>query len=306
MARKKRGNPVHGWLVLDKPQGLTSTAAVGIVKRLYNAQKAGHAGTLDPLATGILPIALGEATKTVPYIVDGAKSYRFSVRWGVATDTDDSEGQVTQSGGRVPSADEIADILPEFTGDILQTPPRYSAIKIDGERAYDLAREGAEVKLEARPVFIDRLTVTATRGDETVLEADCGKGTYVRSLARDIGLRLGTYGHVTSLRRLRVGPFEEEDAVPLAEIEAAAAAPDAASQLTSLLAPLETALADLLGLPVSRDDAMKLRRGNSVLLRGRDAPIFEGLAYVTCMGAPVALVSAEQGQLVPKRIFMLG
>lgn len=306
MARKKRGNPVHGWLVLDKPQGLTSTAAVGIVKRLFNAQKAGHAGTLDPLATGILPIALGEATKTVPYIVDGAKRYRFTARWGIATDTDDSEGQITNSDGRLPASDEITAVLAEFTGEIQQTPPRYSAIKIDGERAYDLAREGTEVKLDARPVVIDRLTLIATDGEETDFEADCGKGTYVRALARDIGRRLGTFGHVTSLRRLRVGPFEEEDAVPLPDIEAAAEAPDAADRLAALLAPLETALGELLDVPVSRDDAMRLRRGNSVLLRGRDAPIFEGLAYVTCMGAPVALASAEQGQLVPKRIFMLG
>ncbi len=306
MSRKKRGNPVHGWVVLDKPQGMTSTAAVGAIKRLYNAQKAGHAGTLDPLATGILPIALGEATKTVPYIVDGAKSYRFTVRWGIETDTDDSEGQATSSGGRIPSPEELVEVLPRFTGEIMQTPPRYSAIKIDGERAYDLAREGVEVELEARPVVIDRLEIAATRGEETQLEADCGKGTYVRSLARDIGRLLGTYGHVTQLRRIRVGPFAEENSVTLDEIAAAAESSDRDSQLRELLAPIESALTDMLGLPVSRDDAMRLRRGNSVLLRGRDAPIFEGLAFVTCMGDPVALVSAEQGQLVPKRVFMLG
>jgi tRNA pseudouridine55 synthase len=306
MARKKRGNPVHGWLVLDKPPGMTSTAAVGIVKRLYTAQKAGHAGTLDPLATGILPIALGEATKTVPYIVDGAKSYRFTVRWGIATDTDDSEGVVTESGGRVPLASDVAAVLPRFTGELLQAPPRFSAVKIDGERAYDLAREGLEVELAARPVVIDRLAIVATRGDETELEADCGKGTYVRSLARDIGRMLGTYGHVTSLRRLRVGPFAEADAIPLGDVAAAAETPDRERRLVELLAPLEAALTDMIGLPVSRDDALRLRRGNSVLLRGRDAPIIEGLAYVTCMGDPVALVAAEQGHLVPKRVFMLG
>jgi tRNA pseudouridine55 synthase len=306
MARKKRGNPVHGWLVLDKPAGMTSTAAVGAIKRLYNAQKAGHAGTLDPLATGILPIALGEATKTVPYIVDGAKSYRFTVRWGIEMDTDDSQGKATRSGGRIPGPAEIAGVLDRFTGEILQTPPRYSAIKIDGERAYDLAREGTEVTLEARPVVIDRLAVVATEGEETELDADCGKGTYVRSLARDIGRVLGTHGHVTKLRRLRVGPFELEDAVTLEEVSAAAEAADSTDRLGALLAPIEVALADLVGLPVTRDDAMRLRRGNSVLLRGRDAPIFEGLAFVTCMGDPVALVSAEQGHLVPKRVFMLG
>ena len=306
MSRKKRGNPVHGWVVLDKPEGMTSTAAVGAIKRLFNAQKAGHAGTLDPLATGILPIALGEATKTVPYIVDGAKSYRFTVRWGIETDTDDSEGQVTESGGRTPSPAEIEKVLPRFTGEIMQTPPRFSAIKINGERAYDLAREGAEVELDARPVVIDRLVIAETRGDETVLEAECGKGTYVRSLARDIGRMLGTHGHVTQLRRTHVGPFAEENSVTLSEVSEAAEAPDRESRLGQLLAPLESALTDMLGLPVSRDDAMRLRRGNSVLLRGRDAPIFEGLAFATCMGDPVALVSAEQGHLVPKRVFMLG
>ncbi|MEZ5926168.1 MAG: tRNA pseudouridine(55) synthase TruB [Hyphomicrobiaceae bacterium] len=306
MSRKKRGNPVHGWLVLDKPSGMTSTAAVGAIKRLYNAQKAGHAGTLDPLATGILPIALGEATKTVPYIVDGAKSYRFTVRWGIETDTDDSEGQVTASGGRVPSADEIVEVLPRFMGEILQRPPRYSAVKIDGERAYDLAREGATVEIAERPVVIDRLEIVGTTGDETVLEADCGKGTYVRALARDLGRTLGTYGHVTKLRRLEVGPFDEQDAVTLAEVTEAAGRPDAARELRTLLKPLESALTDLIGLSVSREDALRLRRGNNVLLRGRDAPIFEGLAYATSMGDPVALVSAEHGYLVPKRVFMLG
>jgi tRNA pseudouridine55 synthase len=197
-------------------------------------------------------------------------------------------------------------VLPRFTGEIQQTPPRYSAIKIDGARAYDLAREGAEVTLEARAVFVDRLAIVATQGEETELEAECGKGTYVRSFARDIGRMLGTHGHVTQLRRLRVGPFELEDAVPLEEVSAAAEAVDSADRLMALLAPLEAALTGLVGLPVTRDDAMRLRRGNSVLLRGRDAPIFEGLAYVTCMGDPVALVSAEQGHLVPKRVFMLG
>jgi tRNA pseudouridine55 synthase len=306
MSRKKRGNPVHGWLVLDKPAGMTSTAAVGAIKRLYNAQKAGHAGTLDPLATGLLPIALGEATKTVPYIVDAAKSYQFTMRWGVETDTDDGEGAVMRAGGRIPSDREIAEVLPEFTGEILQTPPRYSAIKVEGERAYDLAREGAEVELAARPIVIDRLALVAARGDESELEADCGKGTYVRSLARDLGRRLGTYAHVTSLRRRRVGPFGEADAVLLEEVMGAAQAADSDRRLAALLAPLEAALTDMIGLPVSRDDAQRLRRGNCVLLRGRDAPIIEGLAYVTCMGDPVALVSAEQGQLVPKRVFMLG
>src|SRR3954454_22247753 len=219
--RPKR-RAVNGWLVLDKGVGMTSTHSVAVVKRGFNAKKAGHAGTLDPLASGILPIALGEATKTVPFVMDGRKSYVFTVAWGVETDTDDAEGRPIQATHRFPERGEVEALLPRFTGEIEQTPPRFSAIKIQGERAYDLAREGEVVELQARTVEIDRLAVVGHAGDHTVLEADCGKGTYVRAIARDLGRALGCLGHVAALRRTRVGPFSEEDAVTVTELNDAA------------------------------------------------------------------------------------
>ncbi|MCL2384813.1 MAG: tRNA pseudouridine(55) synthase TruB, partial [Alphaproteobacteria bacterium] len=207
---------VHGWVVLDKPAGLNSTRAVAIVKRIFAAKKAGHAGTLDPLATGLLPIAFGEATKTVPFVQVGEKSYRFTVRWGIETDTDDADGVAVAKSEKRPKLDEISALLPEFIGTIEQCPPAYSAIKINGERAYDLAREGAAPSLAPRLVSIHALyLLTADDTDETVFEARCGKGTYVRAIARDLGRRLGCYGHVQALRRTRVGPFYETDAVGL-------------------------------------------------------------------------------------------
>jgi len=212
---KKR--EVNGWLVLDKGVGMTSTHAVAVVKRAFNAKKAGHAGTLDPLASGILPIALGEATKTVPFVMDGRKSYVFTVAWGVETDTDDAEGRPIQATHRFPERAEVEALLPRFTGEIEQTPPRFSAIKIQGERAYDLAREGEAVELQPRTVEIARLAVMKHSGERSILEAECGKGTYVRALARDLGRALGCLGHVAALRRTRVGPFCEEDAVTVAE-----------------------------------------------------------------------------------------
>jgi tRNA pseudouridine55 synthase len=231
VGRRKKGNPINGWVVLDKSIGMTSTQAVGKVRWLFQAQKAGHAGTLDPLATGILPIALGEATKTVPYAVDGQKAYRFTVRWGAETNTDDAEGQIVERSDLRPTRASIEALLPNFHGEILQTPPAFSAIKIDGQRAYDLARQGETVKLEARPVQIDRLElVEMPDHDTSVFEAECGRGTYVRAIARDIGRTLGCLGHVTALRRTRVGPFEEAQAVTIGELEEAANREDAASR----------------------------------------------------------------------------
>ena len=238
MARRKKGNPVHGWLVLDKPLNMTSTQAVGYVRRMFNAQKAGHAGTLDPLATGILPIAFGEATKTVPYAVDGEKAYRFTVKWGAETATDDAEGEVTQTSGERPLRAEIEALLPRFIGEIMQVPPQFSAIKVDGERAYDLARDGEVVKLEARPVVIERLEmVDMPAADASVFEAECGKGTYVRAIARDMGRLLGCFGHVIALRRTRVGPFDEMRAVTVEDIEAASKADDGGTALAQILSP---------------------------------------------------------------------
>jgi tRNA pseudouridine55 synthase len=304
---KRDKRDVHGWVILDKPVGMTSTHAVSIVKRLFQAKRAGHAGTLDPLASGCLPIALGEATKTVPFVMDGRKHYRFSVRWGEERDTDDAEGRVIESSDRRPSPDEIRALLPSFTGVIEQVPPRYSAIKIEGERAYDLARDGEAVELHSRPVEIVRLElITTPDPDHAVLEAECGKGTYVRALARDMGRRLGCFGHVSALRRVAVGPFGEETMILLEELEAMchrAAAGEAS--LADALMPVETALDDIPALAVSRADAARLQKGQAVILRGRDAPIFRGPVYVTVAGQLLALAEVDHGEIVPKRVFNL-
>ena len=218
---------VNGWIVLDKPVGLTSTQAVSKLKRLFNAKKAGHAGTLDPLASGVLPVAFGEATKTVPFVQDGEKAYRFTVLWGAETDTDDAEGKVTQTSEARPDGAAIEALLPNFTGEIMQRPPAFSAIKVNGERAYDLARDGEIVDLAPRLINIHALRLVACEPDCAVLEAECGKGTYVRAIARDLGRALGCFGHVIALRRTRVGPFFEADSAPLAELlDAPDEAPD--------------------------------------------------------------------------------
>ena len=296
---KKRD--VSGWIVLDKGVGMTSTHAVAAVKRALNAKKAGHAGTLDPLASGILPIALGEATKTVPFVMDGRKSYVFTVHWGIETDTDDAEGREVARSEALPSADAVEALLPRLTGTIEQVPPRYSAIKIQGERAYDLARDGEVVELQARPVEIDRLALVAHEGDRSVLEADCGKGTYVRAIARDLGRMLGCFGHVAALRRTRVGPFFLADAASMADLTGAASPEEAAAYLR----PVATALSELPAIPVSRDAANRLMRGQPTILRGRDAPL-DGKVYATCNGVLVAVGDVIQGELVPHRVFNLG
>ena len=304
MARRRKGQAINGWLILDKPEGLTSTKAVGRVRFLYDAAKSGHAGTLDPLATGILPIALGEATKTVPFVVDGKKSYRFTVRFGAETDTDDTEGKILERSDRRPALAEIEAALPQFTGEISQTPPRYSALKVEGTRAYDLAREDEDFALTPRTVRIDRLEVVdQPDADQCVLEADCGKGTYVRALARDLGRVLHCLGHVSALRRTRVGPFTEGDAVPMAELEHVAE--ESREALMDYLLPVERALQDLPALTMSSSDAARLRQGRSVLLRGRDAPIVTGPVYAVSKGALVALGEVENGEFRPRRIFIL-
>lgn len=306
MARRKKGNAVHGWLVLDKPINMTSTQAVAAVRRAFNAQKAGHSGTLDPLATGILPIALGEGTKTVSFAVDGEKAYRFTVRWGAETETDDTEGGITKTSDNRPARADIEALLPRFHGEIMQTPPAYSAIKIAGERAYDLARNGETVVIEPRPVFIDSLTLVDMPDEATsVFEARCGKGTYVRALARDMGRILGCYGHVIALRRTQVGPFDESRAVPLESLLAAAESGDP-DQVAKYLLPVESALADLPELLVSQSDAATLARGQTVLIRGRDAPVLSGPAYATSKGRLVALGELAKGALHPTRVFNLG
>ena len=295
---KKRD--VSGWVVLDKGVGITSTHAVAVVKRAFNAKKAGHAGTLDPLASGILPIALGEATKTVPFVMDGRKAYRFTVSWGIETDTDDAEGRPVATSEARPSREQVEAALPAFLGAIDQVPPRYSAIKIQGERAYDLARDGEVVELVARQVQIDHLSLVEHDGEHSVIAAECGKGTYVRALARDLGRTLGCYGHVSALRRTRVGPFAEVASCAIADLEGAG--PDANAVH---LQPVQTALEAVPTVAVSRDMALRLMRGQPVILRGRDAPI-EGKAYATCSGVLVAVGDVERGELVPHRVFHLG
>jgi tRNA pseudouridine55 synthase len=304
-ARKREKRDVHGWVVLDKPVGMSSTHAVSVVKRLFQAKRAGHAGTLDPLASGVLPIALGEATKTVSFVMEGRKVYRFTVRWGEERDTDDAEGRITAVSAERPSADAISTALPRFVGQITQVPPRFSAIKIDGERAYDLARDGETVEIAARPVEIHRLELIETADqDHAKFMAECGKGTYVRALARDLGRLLGCRGHVAALRRTAVGPFCEAVGVSLDALQRLPPDETAAAERAALL-PVEAGLAALPALRVSSADAGRLARGQAVLLRGRDAPVMAGWVAVFSQGALIALGEVEKGELRPRRIFNL-
>lgn len=332
MARK-RGEPVHGWVALDKPYGMTSTQAVGKIRWLFNAGKAGHGGTLDPLATGLLPIALGEATKTVPFAMEGRKVYRFTASWGEERSTDDLEGEVTARSDNRPTQQEIEALLQRFTGDILQAPPAFSAIKVAGERAYDLARAGDVPDLAPRPVRIESLRVIEAmedahlspspqgggagrprvqRVDSTTFEVTCGKGTYVRSLARDMGRALGCLGHVSMLRRVAVGPFTEAHMISLEKLEELrhkAAAPDPVTPepgaLPWALLPIETVLDGIPALAVDGSQAQRLRQGREVLLRGASAPIACDAVLVQFGGTPVGLCTIAQGLLKPKRLFNL-
>jgi tRNA pseudouridine55 synthase len=303
-------------VVLDKPIGLSSTSAVSRVKRLFNAQKAGHAGTLDPLATGVLAVALGEATKTVPYVMEGEKLYRFTARWGEARDTDDAEGEVLERSDARPTQAQILAELPRFTGELLQVPPAFSAIKVQGERAYDLAREGEEVSLAPRTVSIRSARLIATPdADHAVFELACGKGSYVRAWVRDLARALGTCGHVAELRRLRVGPFAIESAISLEKLEALGHSPAALEHLH----PIATALDGIPALAVTGQDSMRLRSGNPIVIRaphfarlveeGSDAETgFQGLTVLlsTARGEPVALAQVAQGEFRPFRVFNFG
>jgi len=312
MSRRKRGNPVSGWVILDKPQGITSTQAVTTVRRIFDAQKAGHAGTLDPMATGVLAIALGEATKTVPFVQDAQKAYRFTAMWGEARDSDDAEGKVTATSDVRPSREAIMAMLPRFTGALTQVPPAYSAIKVDGARAYDLAREGEAVELDARTVQVAQARLLAMP-DETHAEFEilCGKGTYVRSWVRDIALALGTLGHVSVLRRTRIGALDEKDAVGLETLTPFMHSPAAFAYLK----PISTALDGIPALAVSDTDTVRLRSGNPVLLRANlfarmkdlfpeDGEIQGLTVFVSTEGGdPVALAEIAQGELRPFRVF---
>lgn len=299
--RKKKGRPVSGWVVLDKPYEMGSTQCVSKIKWLFKAAKCGHAGTLDPLASGMLPIALGEATKTVPYVMDGAKVYRFTIAWGAETTTDDLEGEVTQSSDDRPDEPAIRAALENYVGEIEQAPPAFSAVKINGERAYKLAREGAEIEIEPRKVTIHRLELIGTPGrDEAVVECECGKGTYVRALARDIGRDLGCFGHVSQLRRTAVLPFNEDDLIPLEELAAMEGDLEA---LDGELLPTGTALESMPEISVTPDQANRLRAGNSILLRGRDAVTYADEACATSGDELIAIGGIEKGSFNPKRVF---
>ena len=309
MARKKRGDPVHGWVNLDKPVDLGSTEAVSRIRRLFNAQKAGHAGTLDPLASGVLPIALGEATKTVPFLMDAQKVYRFTVRWGISTASVDREGEVTARSDVRPSVEAVRAALPAFSGEIQQVPPIFSAIRVDGQRAYDLAREGVEVELKARPVTIHEIAVSnAPDADHVEITARTGKGVYVRSLARDLAVMLGAEGHVSALRRERVGPFAAENAVTLEMLE------DLAYRGAALegLLPVATALDDIPDLAVTGSDAFSLRQGRPIVLLPRQVETLKdrlksGSRTVSAFedGTLVALCQMRAGRLEPDRVFNL-
>jgi len=306
--RKRRGDPVNGWFIIDKPSGMTSTAVVGEVRRLANAAKAGHGGTLDPLATGVLPVALGEATKTMRYIVDSTKAYRFTLRWGIATDSYDADGTVTETSPGRPDADAVRAVLPRFMGDIEQVPPRFSAIKVAGQRAYDLARDGEDFVLEARTVRIEGIELADMPDrDHAVFDVVCGAGAYMRSLGRDIAEALGTVGHITALRRTRVGPFREGDAISLDELRSFG---DSAAVLQHML-PVETALDDIPALALTDSEARRLRSGQAVpLLRKMDLQRIAGLndgdtVLALGKGKPVALTRYAAGEVHPLRVLNL-
>lgn len=302
MARRKKGRPISGWLIVDKPLGVTSSAVVNKAKWAFDAQKAGHAGTLDPEASGVLAIAFGEATKTVPYVTDSMKAYRFTVRLGQATNTDDGEGEVVSESDLRPSADEIRAAMPAFTGDIMQVPPQYSAVKVDGERAYKRARDGEEMELAARPLFVESLElVEVPDADHAVFEMTCGKGGYVRSVARDLGQALGCFGHVVQLRRVWAGPFEIEDGIAFETLDELAKD----RKLDEFLLPLEAGLHDLPELSCTPEGAAKLRNGNPGMVMASDIE-YGDECWASLDGVPVAIGVYKSGELHPNRVFVLG
>lgn len=297
MARRRKGDKVDGWLVVDKSRGDSSAKAVAVVKRCFNAQKVGHGGTLDPMATGVLPIGLGEATKTMPYIVDATKEYGFTVKWGVATDSADSEGNVTDSGGLIPEASAIDVILDRFIGRIEQVPPAYSAVKIDGKRAYALARAGEDVVIEPRLIEIQELNHISSdpAAGESSFHVVCGKGTYVRSLGRDIALRLGTYGHLTALRRTRVGPFDLKAAISLEKLKDLGHS----ARASDLLRPVTTALDDIPALALTALEAADIKQGRPIQQSGAK----QGLCYLQHGDTPIAIAEIDGEMVRPLRVF---
>ena len=300
MARVKKGRAVSGWIVVDKPAGITSTAVVNKVKWAFEAQKAGHAGTLDPDATGVLAVALGEATKTVPYVTDALKCYRFLLRFGAATNTDDATGSVIAQSDIRPDDAAIATALPAFRGDILQVPPQFSAVKIEGSRAYDLAREGEEFEIAARPQWVERLEVIARPDpDHLEMEMVCGKGGYVRSIARDLGAALGCLGHVVWLRRDWSGPFTATEGISLEKLDELART----EALMDWLQPLELGLSDLPELPATAEGAARLRNGNPGMVMASSAG-YGDEAWASFQGRAVAVGIYKAGELHPTRVFV--
>ncbi|RWR06781.1 tRNA pseudouridine(55) synthase TruB [Paenirhodobacter populi] len=298
---RKKGRDISGWIIVDKPAGVTSTSVVGKVRWALDAKKAGHAGTLDPAATGVLAVALGEATKTVPYITDALKCYRFQITLGTATNTDDAEGEVIETSALRPTDDQIAAALADFRGDIMQVPPQFSAVKVDGERAYDLAREGEAMDLAARPLFVESLIMLARPDADTVeLEMVCGKGGYVRSIARDLGRKLGCLGHVKWLRRDWSGPFEADKGLSLEDIERMARTPE----LDAHLLPLELGLEDLPEVKATAEGAVRLRHGNpGMVIAPRDVEYGEEV-WASFDGRAVAVGRYMGGELHPARVFV--
>ena len=311
-------NDLNGWLIIDKPYEMGSTNVVSKLKWLLHPKKIGHAGTLDPLATGVLPIALGKATKTIPFVMDGKKTYRFTVKWGMQTSTDDVEGEITASSDKRPTLSEIKAILPQFIGDIMQTPPAYSALKIDGVRAYELARKGEAPEMKARPVHVDDLRIVPvdleccplddgdsqedTQQNETMFEVDCGKGTYVRSLGREMGEKLGCFGHITMLRRIKCGPFCEKDTILLANLEKN----DYNTNALSII-PVDTALSDISVLAVNEVQAKRLINGQTISCKEFERADLEGVTHETVVGLKfekhiIALAKIERGGIKPFRI----
>jgi tRNA pseudouridine55 synthase len=300
MTRRRKGRGISGWLIVDKPAGITSTAVVNKVKWALNAQKAGHAGTLDPDATGVLAVAVGEATKTVPHVTDALKAYEFKVRLGQSTNTDDAEGEIINQSGQRPQESVIKEALLKFVGDIEQVPPQFSAVKIDGERAYKLARQGEDLTLSARPLYVESLVLLDTPdADHIELEMVCGKGGYVRSIARDLGDMLGCYGHVKSLRRVWSGPFEVEQAITIETIEKLAKTPE----LDQHVLPLEVGLDDLKCLNCRPESAAKLRNGTSAMVIPSDAEYGE-TCWAALDGRAVAIGIYRAGELHPSRVFV--
>lgn len=299
MARKRKGRDISGWLIVDKPAGITSTAVVNKVRWALEAKKAGHAGTLDPEATGLLAVALGEATKTVPYITDATKAYAFTIRLGQATNTDDTEGEVTAESDLRPSDDEIKEALHGFVGEIMQVPPQFSAVKIDGERAYKRARDGEAMEIAPRPLWVEELVMTGRPDiDHVTLELTCGKGGYVRSIARDLGEKLGCHAHVVTLRRLWSGPFEASDGLTLEQIDALARTPE----LDGYVLPLETGLADLPELRCTAEGAARLRNGNPGMVLASDVE-YGDEAWASLDGRAIAVGIYKAGELHPSRVF---